>query len=73
MRRICGWSSSPFDAAPTLVTVTGAATVVKGTGKFLGATGTLAVKGSFSIKATTAGSSETDTFSATLTGKLTLK
>lgn len=60
-------------AAPTLVTVTGSAKVLRGTGKFLGATGTLAVKGSFSIKSTTAGSNESDTFTATLTGKLTLK
>ncbi len=60
-------------AAPTVVTVTGTATVVKGTGKFLGATGTLAVRGSFSIKSTSASSNETDSFSATLTGKLTLK
>jgi|GEM_PF-3404254 len=60
-------------AAPTLVTVTGSAKVVSGTGKFLGATGTLAVKGSFSIKSTTAGSNESDTFTATLSGKLTLK
>ncbi len=60
-------------SAPTVVTVTGTAKVVKGTGKFLGATGTLAVKGSFSIKSTSAGSNETDSFSATLTGKLTLK
>ncbi|NNN00318.1 MAG: hypothetical protein HKL86_00625 [Acidimicrobiaceae bacterium] len=60
-------------AAPTLVTVTGSANVVKGTGKYLGAKGSLAVKGSFSIKSTTAGSNESDTFTATLTGKLTLK
>jgi hypothetical protein len=60
-------------AAPTSVTVTGSATVVSGTGKFAGATGTLKVTGSFSIKSTTAGSSETDAFTATLTGSLKVK
>ncbi len=60
-------------AAPTTVTVTGTATVVSGTGKFAGATGTLKVSGSFQIKSTTAGSSETDAFSATLTGSLKVK
>jgi hypothetical protein len=60
-------------AAPTTVTVTGTATVVSGTGKFAGATGTLKVTGSFSIKSTTAGSSETDAFSAKLTGSLKVK
>jgi hypothetical protein len=60
-------------AAPTAVTVTGTATVVSGTGKFAGATGTLKVSGSFEIKSTTAGSSESDAFSATLTGSLKVK
>jgi hypothetical protein len=60
-------------AAPTAVTVTGSATVISGTGKFAGATGTLKVTGSFEIKSTTAGSSESDAFSATLTGSLKVK
>lgn len=60
-------------AAPTTVTVTGSATVMSGTGKFLGATGTLKVTGSFSIKSTTAGSNESDAFSATLNGTLKVK
>ncbi len=60
-------------AAPTSVSVTGVATVVSGTGKFKGATGTLNFKGSFSIQSTTAGSKESDSFSATLTGVLTIK
>jgi hypothetical protein len=60
-------------AAPTSATVTGSAKVLGGTGKFRGATGTLKVTGSFSIKSTTAGSSESDGFSATLSGKLITK
>lgn len=60
-------------AAPTAVTVTGTATVVSGTGKFAGATGTLKVSGSFEIKSTTAGSNESDAFTATLTGSLKVK
>jgi hypothetical protein len=60
-------------AAPTPVTVNGVAKIVSGTGKFKGATGTLSFKGSFSIQATTAGSSENDAFSATLSGVVTIK
>jgi hypothetical protein len=60
-------------AAPTPVTVTGIAKIVSGTGKFKGATGSLNFKGSFSIQATTAGSSENDAFNATLTGVVTIK
>jgi hypothetical protein len=60
-------------AAPTTVAVTGTATVVSGTGKFAGAKGSLKVTGSFSIKSTAAGSSESDSFNATLSGTLTTK
>ncbi|MGA7835448.1 MAG: hypothetical protein WCA31_09615, partial [Acidimicrobiales bacterium] len=60
-------------AAPTSVDVKGVATVVSGTGKYAGATGSLKIAGSFSIKSTTAGSSESDAFTATLTGTLTVK
>ncbi len=60
-------------AAPTSVSVKGVATVVSGTGKFKGATGTLNFTGSFSIQSTTAGSKESDSFSAKLTGVLTIK
>lgn len=59
-------------AAPTLVSVTGSATVTGGTGKFRGAKGTLALKGTFSIQSTSAGSSESDSFTASLTGSLTV-
>ncbi|MFZ1063345.1 MAG: hypothetical protein WAN30_07735 [Acidimicrobiales bacterium] len=60
-------------AAPTPVTVKGVANVLSGTGKFKGATGTLSFTGTFSIQSTTAGSSESDSFNATLTGTLTIK
>ena len=60
-------------SAPTSVTVKGVATVLSGTGKYAGAKGNLTVAGSFSIKSTTAGSSESDAFTATLKGTLTVK
>jgi hypothetical protein len=60
-------------AAPTSVSVKGVATITSGTGVYAGAKGTLAIKGSFSIQSTTAGSSESDSFTATFTGKLTVK
>jgi hypothetical protein len=60
-------------AAPTLVSVKGVAIVTGGTGKYKGAKGTLKFSGSFSIQSTTAGSSESDAFTATLTGTLTVK
>lgn len=61
------------DAAPTTVSVKGVATVISGTGKFAGAKGKLAFKGSFSIQSTAAGSTESDAFTATLSGTLTVK
>jgi len=60
-------------AAPSPVTVIGVAKIMSGTGKFKGASGTLSFKGSFSIQSSTAGSSENDSFSATLTGTVTIK
>jgi hypothetical protein len=60
-------------AAPSPVTVIGVAKIVSGTGKFKGATGTLTFKGSFSVQSSTAGSSENDSFNATLTGTVTIK
>ena len=60
-------------AAPTPVTVNGVAKILSGTGKFKGATGTLTFKGQFSIQNTTAGSTENDSFSATITGTVTIK
>jgi hypothetical protein len=60
-------------AAPSPVTVIGVAKIMSGTGKFKGATGTLSFKGAFSIQSTTAGTSENDSFNATLSGTLTIK
>jgi hypothetical protein len=60
-------------AAPSPVTVVGVAKIVSGTGKFKGATGTLSFKGSFSVQSSTAGSNESDSFNATLSGVLTIK
>ncbi|MGB8197358.1 MAG: hypothetical protein WCF25_10175 [Acidimicrobiales bacterium] len=59
--------------APTPVTVSGVAKIMSGTGKFKGATGTLSFKGSFSVQSSTAGSTESDAFNATLTGTVTIK
>ncbi len=61
------------DAAPTSVSVKGVATVTSGTGVYAGAKGSLSVKGAFSIQSTAAGSSESDAFTATFTGTLTVK
>ena len=55
-------------SAPTSVSVKGVAKILGGAGKWRGATGTLNFTGSFSIQKTTAGSTETDAYSATLTG-----
>jgi hypothetical protein len=60
-------------AAPTPVTVSGVAKILSGTGRFKGSSGTLTFKGSFTIQNSTAGSSENDSFSATITGVVTIK
>lgn len=60
-------------SAPTSVSVKGVAKVTGGVGKYKGVSGTLKFTGSFAIKSTTAGSSESDAFSATLTGVLSIK
>lgn len=56
--------------APTDVKITGTATIKSGTGKYAGATGTLKVSGSFSIKSTAAGSSETTALTLTVSGQV---
>ncbi len=61
------------DSAPTTVTVHGVAKVLSGTGLYRGVSGTLKFSGSFSIASTTAGSSESDAFTAKLTGVLSIK
>ena len=60
-------------AAPADITLTGFVIVNGGTGKFAGATGKLKVTGSFSIKSTTAGSSESSSFTLTFTGDIKTK
>jgi hypothetical protein len=62
------------DAAPTTVTLTNStATVTGGTGKYVGATGTLKVTGSFKIGTTAAGAKETQAFTTTFSGTITTK
>lgn len=61
------------ESAPTTVTVTGVAQITGGTGKYKGASGTLKVNGSFQIKSNQAGSSETDSFKATLSGVISIR
>jgi len=53
--------------------LTGTAVVGGGTGKYAGATGTLTVKGSFNVKSTDPGATETPGFTMTLTGNITTK
>jgi hypothetical protein len=60
-------------ATPTSVSVKGVATVTGGSGKYKGVSGTLTFKGSFSVTSNAGGSNERDSFSATLTGPLTIK
>jgi hypothetical protein len=61
------------DAAPATVTLSGNAVITGGTGKFAGATGTLKVTGSFKIKSTVAGSSESPALEMTFTGNVNTK
>jgi hypothetical protein len=60
-------------STPTSVSVKGVAKVTGGTGKFKGVSGTLSFKGSFNVSSNTSGSSESDAFTATLTGTLKIK
>jgi len=59
--------------APTGITITGNAVINGGTGKYAGATGTLKVTGSFAIKSTAAGKSESNAFKITLSGNINTK
>ena len=61
------------DAAPATVTLSGNAVINGGTGKFAGATGTLKVTGSFKIKSTVAGSTESPALEITFTGNVITK
>ena len=67
-----GTTAGP-QSPPTTVTVIGKAKVTGGTGKFKGASGTLKFSGSFSVTNSTAGTTESDSFTATLSGPLTVK
>ena len=58
---------------PTLVMVVGQAKVLSGTGKWKGATGTLKFSGTFMVTNSTAGTTESDAFTATLSGTLSVK
>ena len=61
------------DSAPTKITFSGNAVIKSGTGKYATAKGTFKVTGSFSIQTSAAGTSETDAFSMSATGSITLK
>ena len=61
------------DGAPATVTLSGNAVITGGTGKFAGATGTLKVTGSFKIKSTVAGSSESPALEMSFTGNINTK
>ena len=67
-----GTQSGP-QSPPASVTIIGKAKVTGGTGKFKGASGTLKFSGSFSVTNNTAGTTESDSFTATLSGTLTVK
>jgi len=59
--------------APTGISITGSAIINGGTGKYAGASGTLKVTGSFSIKTTAAGKTESDAFKITMSGNIKTK
>jgi hypothetical protein len=68
-----GGTTSGPQSPPTAVSVKGVAKVTSGTGKWKGVSGTLSFKGSFVVQDSTAGTSESDAFTATLTGTLTIR
>ncbi len=59
--------------APTTVTLTGNALITGGTGKYAGASGLLKVTGTFAIKSTAAGFSESPALTLTISGNITTK
>jgi hypothetical protein len=59
--------------APTGISITGSAIINGGTGKYAGASGTLKVTGSFNIKTTAAGKTESDAFKITMSGNIKTK
>jgi len=60
-------------STPTSVTIKGVAKVTGGLGKFKGATGSLDFTAAFNVSSNAAGSTETDSFTATVSGTLTIK
>lgn len=61
------------ESAPTTIKFSGNAVVKSGTGKYVGATGSFKVSGSFSITKITAGSKESAPFTMTAAGSINLK
>jgi hypothetical protein len=59
--------------APTVITISGNATIAGGTGKYAGATGSLKTSGSFAIKSKDAGFEESLALTLTLIGTITTK
>lgn len=57
-------------STPTSVIVKGIATVISGTGVYARTSGTLSFSATFNVNDNTAGSTENDSFSATITGTL---
>ena len=64
-------SAAPTASTPDPVLVAGTVKVLKGTGKFAGATGTLSVHATFTVS--TISGNETQKFNATLKGSLSVK
>ena len=60
-------------AAPTTVSITGNAVISGGTGKYVGATGTLKFTGSFPVNSTAAGASESGALTLTISGNFNTK
>ena len=61
------------DAAPATINVTGKAIITGGTGKYAKASGTLKASGNFYVKAMTAGSTDSPSFTMSLSGTIATK
>lgn len=60
-------------AAPTSVAISGTATITGGTGKYVGATGTLKFAGTFPVSTTAAGTKDSGALTITITGTVNTK
>lgn len=67
------FANAAAESAPTTVAISANAVITGGTGKYAGATGTLKITGDFSITTTAAGKSETQSFTAVVSGTINLK